>query len=1098
MEEKAVMQRKLSRSSSKNKGKSLWTRKSVKKPSGEGQQGQHQQGATFPANPFSSSMDAVLSQKDSRDDSEDDDRDLSHQLPTFLSRSIIPDPLGELPAWFKKESDMAAANISSFRIKYPLHNPVGPRWYKNHHLIPPAQLNPGNRPPSFFSPSFPPMAASHSQDRSEDSTRLPGPSRTPSSTPLPTPNSSQVRIPELGGKPRSRKTSQDNVDMLDVTDPWGTHWHHQSPYDAGANVSPVSVDSPEGPPQSRSRLSSLNTTQTRRKTVTPSPLSQSTSALHLQAPETVHVSRKLSKRRKPVLGSLFGGHDKRTSEDINTSPASPYGPPSANPNRSSTIAGGLHPDSAATKRHSTVPPSASALSLHSSTKNERRGSVLGRLVRKFSILKKPTQDPTIAISERAEDDWDPVAVAASAADFREPRRSMVSERHSSSEKPGMEKKHSDPSKRVPPPRIDAELASQAETGQPPRLPELDREIQDHRSSLSLDTPFSPIGKLMIANPDESHSGVSTPVKPTVALPEVPVEPMPEARRHSRERLAGGEHAQVTRQHDATNRRSLVLPPSEPVATSSGKSSPVKSSTPVTASAPVPDIVRTQPPQRIATHVQPPTPTTSSYPSSTSVPTASASVPSGASTVPLLAEEKALPTYAFAPSGLVAALSPLTMDDSPLSKSSMLVNPPTPYDQSEPNTQLPPIERLPSDRSAANAPTRDPSPTKKVETEVRLTKSSSTTSRKTETFRLVRNPSDKVSSSGETITAEGEHWSVVNSAEAPRRRRTKEKPEKVEKASSRSSRDRDSRREQRKQEKAAQEAADNQRRAASQARQKSSNGDRADAGSSTSRPSRARSLDTSHRGVPQPMVFTLQDEPPRHRRSDDRQRDGYYQQSHNVNKAQAPRPGPSPISGVARVERLPSTSTRPTSELTSAADINALRAREAWEMDRLWKGRSMYHGQPESNVIASPSSTRDSKANGHPGRDNTSMRNADHGSSHTSYLVQPLQAHPIPASVFYANMPSAPPPIIYAATSPYGQSPHHSSHHDYAATYRSLPNSFTFPSKESPAEPAPRASNPLPPPPRESTYQPARLPSIPDRNSGSASEYWTKYTSAITH
>lgn len=91
------------------------------------------------------------------------------------------------------------------------------------------------------------MAASvHSlQDRSEDSTRLPGPSRSPSGTPLPTPNSSQVRIPDPSVKPRSRKTSQDNIDLMDVSDPWGTRWHHESPYDAGTNISPVSVDSPE-------------------------------------------------------------------------------------------------------------------------------------------------------------------------------------------------------------------------------------------------------------------------------------------------------------------------------------------------------------------------------------------------------------------------------------------------------------------------------------------------------------------------------------------------------------------------------------------------------------------------------------------------------------------------------------------------------------------------------------------------------------------------------------------------------------------------------------------------------------------------------------
>ncbi|KAF8140441.1 hypothetical protein EV363DRAFT_349119 [Boletus edulis] len=97
----------------------------------------------------------------------------------------------------------------------------------------------------------------------------------------------------------------------------------------------------------------------------------------------------------------------------------------------------------------------------------------------------------------------------------------------------------------------------------------------------------------------------------------------------------------------------------------------------------------------------------------------------------------------------------------------------------------------------------------------------------------------------------------------------------------------------------------------------------------------------------------------------------------------------------------------------------------------------------ASMIATSSSV-DSKAINN--RDAFSVQSFPHGSSHTSYVVQPLQAHPIPASVFYANMPSAPPPIIYAATSPYGQ-PHASSSRDHT-TYRSLSNSFAFPSGDS--------------------------------------------------
>ncbi|KAI9570404.1 hypothetical protein HD554DRAFT_2204174 [Boletus coccyginus] len=238
MDEKDAVSRRLSRKDSKStSGRSLWHRKSTKKstesPAATATQVKHL------SSPSTHSLPAM----DPNDDH--DGTRSSHENPSsLLSRSIVPDPLGELPAWFKKETDMAAANISTFRIKYPLHSPNGPRWYRNHHLLPPTSLN---RPPSLFSPFFPPISASvHStHDRSEDPTRPPGPSRSPSGTPLPTPSSSQVRIPDPSVKPRSRKTSQDNIDLMDLSDPWGTRWHHESPYDAGSSISPVSVDSPE-------------------------------------------------------------------------------------------------------------------------------------------------------------------------------------------------------------------------------------------------------------------------------------------------------------------------------------------------------------------------------------------------------------------------------------------------------------------------------------------------------------------------------------------------------------------------------------------------------------------------------------------------------------------------------------------------------------------------------------------------------------------------------------------------------------------------------------------------------------------------------------
>ena len=152
------------------------------------------------------------------------------------SRSIIPESIKELPSWYNTESELAAATTRQFRGRYPIHNPVGPRFYRNVHLLPPT------RPASVFSPSFPPM--------STDPTSTTSPSRTPSGSPLPTPSSSQTRIPDPSGKLRTRKlsnTTPDNVDLLDASDPYGTNWHHESPYDGlGLNGDRTAV-TPDGP-----------------------------------------------------------------------------------------------------------------------------------------------------------------------------------------------------------------------------------------------------------------------------------------------------------------------------------------------------------------------------------------------------------------------------------------------------------------------------------------------------------------------------------------------------------------------------------------------------------------------------------------------------------------------------------------------------------------------------------------------------------------------------------------------------------------------------------------------------------------------------------
>ncbi|KAI6047804.1 hypothetical protein EDC04DRAFT_3085589 [Pisolithus marmoratus] len=1054
MDGRPLGQRKLSRRGSKNPGgKPLWHKPSFNKATG-GTLATRNHSSALNADSMHSliNMDSNSLNDTGRppQDNEDD------QLPCPLSHSVIPDPLGELPAWFKKESDMAAANVSSFRIKYPLHDPQGPRYYRNHHLIPPSAVNP---PSLFFSPSFPPMAASV-HDRSEDSTRPPGPSRSPSGTPLPTPSSSQVRIPETGGKPSSRKTSQDNIDLMDLSDPWGTHWHHESPYDAGtSNSSPVSADHPEGTPRSRSRLSSLNAGQPRHKTVNPSPLSQSTSAVHLQAPEP-QVTRKLSKRRKPGLAGFFGPHDKGTTQDEAASATSPNPSSAVNllAQQGAILLSRLRPCHLICPRW-----------LYPPTRRKNAGSVLGRLVRRFSVLRRGTQDIGATISESIENEKR--GSAPSAGEEGASRRSFLSQRPPSPEKPSAEKRHFDPSKRVPPPRIDSELLTQAENGGGVSS-ELEREFNDHRSSLSGDMPFSPLGKLTITNPDLPSSAGTTPVELTLSLlPEYPRDNRLEPDSQTRDDRRHPESLQTTVGSPSRVGKQLSAPHiSPPAAPATGRSSPVKdllsplALPPPSPSLPEVDLANSS--AHFVTRKESPSPKKES----SSIPTVSTSDP---------ASFPSPSRHSPEPTRFVPPLLTLPLDDSPLSRASVLVNPPTPCNADGFCARLPTPTKQSKNPLAEKVSSRDPSPTKSTTEAVPLSKSNSTTSRQTETFRLVRSPSEKKSLS-ESIMAEGEQWLLVNAEDTLRRRRTKDREEKgtkaerAQKVSSRS-RDRESRRAHGKQDKA--ETSDiNQR----------------DNSHMSVRPSRALSLDGAQRPVLlQPMVFTLQDEPPRVRKGDDRRRDSGHSKS--------ARAGTNSIVAVARVERVPSGSARPTSELTSTADINSLKAREAWDMDRLWKGRSMYHGHRETTSIPThpPSSTskkESTPAKVEPSQQDVVLSNGTpHGSSHTSYVVQPLQAHPVPASVFYANMPTAPPPIIYATTSPYGQVPHRS--RDYK-TFRSLPD-FSFPSDDTSDSPS-RPSNPLPAPPRESTYQPAPFPPIPNQSSGSASEYWTKYTSVPLH
>lgn len=183
--------------------------------------------------------------------------------------------------------------------------------------------------------------------------------------------------------------------------------------------------------------------------------------------------------------------------------------------------------------------------------------------------------------------------------------------------------------------------------------------------------------------------------------------------------------------------------------------------------------------------------------------------------------------------------------------------------------------------------------------------------------------------------------------------------------------------------------------------------------------------------------------------------------------------------------------RPTSELTPAADMNALRAREVWEMDRLWKGRSVAYGLEGPQVVYAQSIGDVAST--------TSVNGVGHGSAHTSYKLQ--QGFPFPTAGVHS-----PPSSSSSLRPPQQQQQQHNqqprsfaqtmqgSMYDFPSGVRSYPDLANIPSIGSPeSTPSTPTRNPLPAPPRQSTYRPTPLPaSFAERDDRATAEYWKKY------
>ncbi|KAI0830557.1 hypothetical protein BC628DRAFT_1312760 [Trametes gibbosa] len=913
--------------------------------------------------------------------------------------SIIPDPLNELPIWYHREVEVATASAAQFRVRYPLHNPVGPRWYRNHHLLAPNKDS--GRPPSIFSPSFPPMASA--PERAQDPARMAGPSRTPSGSPLPTPTSSQIRIQEPP-KPRSRKVStntHDGVDMLDGTDPWGTNWHHESPYDIPSDDR--KADLPQSPTSSRPRRQSM-TNGIRHKTVTPSPLSQSTSAVHLHVidPAQIQLPRKLSKRRKPFTG-LFGGG----SEDSEAVHAKVL------------------------RRQSVMAPSMTSLpSLQPSIQKVKRGSVLGRLVKRFSVMRKHDKTATAMSTEwphsmSADNSRLPTPVSPLPPDGDQRASSRMS-------------KSPDPIRRVPAPAMDT--LTQDSTLAPSR-----------RSSDSISVhEIMTSGRLTIANPDDpGGSGSNTPVEGEHAHPPtIPEETTP--RPLSREDLPLPQIPRTESPIPLPETRKSVRPHSIQLI----DNGPVPRDVPVPPSSPpLPEL----PPPTPATVLQSlaePSPADFSPAPSTLMPAPAppvlAPVPHGTSTE----APEPQPQSSQAPSAEEIALA----------RASMFVNPPTPYTTplAIPTTVAEAPEPSPSKRVD-----RSPTKSKDREATVRSKASIGSQSRQTETFKLIRSPSGTIQQAGEVIMGMGEQWEVVGTpgeaSSSAKKSRSKDKerskpsdPEPVRRHESRrrdqSSEGTDSR---------------HKRHGSTDAREKSSFVDNMRSTQTPIVPERVTSTKSSRRSS------TLK----KPRRDDSR-----------TTKASSPVPPTAPPATVpSSHERQGSfhPSTRPNSELHSAADYASMKAKEAWEMERLWKARSMAYGPDGMPVVSTPAtigsdsrpstfiSTELQRVRSIPSvaamaeaQRTTSLppQNQMHGSSHTYVVVhQGAQGQ----AAHYTQFASASTPTLYPSTSP---PPHSQGELTYQYHKQPVQSSSPPPSLRDPL-----AHNPLPEPPRLSSYQPAPLP-----------------------
>lgn len=765
--------------------------------------------------------------------------------------------------------------------------------------------------------------------------------------------------------------------------------------------------------------------------MTPSPLSQSTSAVHLHASEPMGAGlpRRLSKRRKPFSG-LFGSqsqdnfHAKHASAPHELSPLA-----AENAQRQKML-----------RRRSTAgpPPSPSALlsADMASGKKEKHGSFMGRLARRFSVMRKP--EP-----------------AANGIGGDSPHDGADAEPSATTEQAtiGAHSHPATPAKRVPPPSLDGDTSTV--TGRP-------QSSAEQRASAMMDfggeeEPLQ--SKLTVVNPDEPAESLTggSPVGLTPSVPSVPSATGTESSSRADGDVSTSEWEEHPDVPVTTSPIAITETPASPPTIPSLSPEPVSPlQAPVPSpSPPLPEIPR----QSLASalnldHSLPPTPRTerplSLVSERTEPSTTFLSSPRTQAQETNFSNSSTNLT-AYAPSSVSPAMS--AADDPGLRRASIVANPPTPHvrpmiifpaKSTQVSVTSSPIEMSPKPR--------DGSPKK----EGHQKSSSSTRRRETETYTLVRSPSGTARSAGDVITAMGEQWEVVQSQaeEGSRKSRRKERSGSKEVESP------------------IQEEGEYHHHR----RQRSVNGRPAaePMTASSSRSTRTPSVDTERR---QRGTVSSRKE----RRSSSKQRES------DVDTAKATSV-PNPRNPL-RHERALSAGARPTSDLQF--DPTALRARDAWEKDRLWKANSMSYAPDGTPLVSTPPTIGDgsrtstvfsadmqmagaipSTSDLHLQRSTTlpspHAASLPHGTSHTYFTMGPYQgSHTIPA-VYVPNVAS------HASSSQPHAGPNRRRQVSLSFSER-VP--FTIDDKRSDPPSLTRnyIGNPLPDPPRISPFQAAPLP-----------------------